>query len=63
MKIESLVFVQNCWLITYFDQGYWQYSILFKDSSFYTPDFLYSTAEKAYEEAITEIRESEKSHR
>ena len=58
MKIQSLVFVQNCWLVTYFEKEYWQYSVLCFDSSFYTPETQFLTANEAYEAGIIEIRES-----
>lgn len=58
MKIQSLVFVQNCWLVTYFEEEYWQYSVLCFDSSFYIPETQFFTADEAYKAGITEIVES-----
>lgn len=58
MKIESLVFLKNCWLIIYFESGFWQYSVLCKDGSFYTPDIGYLTANQADRAGIMTIQES-----
>ena len=56
MIIEKLINIDGCLLAVFFTRGNsWQYSILFTDSSFYSPTESYYTkeaAERVAKEAI-----------
>ena len=57
MRIEYLVNSDGC-LISVFctEANYWQYALLFSDSSFYCPHEIYISAQAAYRVAIQAAR-------
>ncbi|WP_144872497.1 hypothetical protein [Hyella patelloides] len=49
MKIEHLIYINDCWLCVFYTDGScWQYSILFPDLSFYSPEEIYYTSDAAF---------------
>ena len=57
MKLERLVSINGAVLVVYYvGDRYYQYEILFWDSSIYQPQEMYATADKALNAGVDSIK-------
>ena len=48
MRIEHFVCFKDCFLVVFYQDSFWHYSILFDDSTRYNPNEIYYSASGAY---------------
>ena len=57
MKIEFLIYRDNCLLMVFYTRSKcYQYSLTLKDGSIYTPQEIYYTPTKAYNMGLEKIK-------